>query len=259
MGKAAEIQTRRAKDMGRLAEVPGACRETLLHWLLPQSCAHCREDLPKGWPGPLCGGCRGGLVPNDPPFCLRCAEPLRGPEGFCPRCGRGPHACRLIRSAFLYRGPAASLVRAFKYCGRRSAAVAAGRWMGLRLGRFPELGGVSAVVPVPLHPSRERERGYNQARLLCEGMRETTGLPVLELLVRRRRTKPQWDLGRDERLRNLEGAFAEAQVGGAKGARLLVVDDVCTSTGSLEACARALRGAGADSVSGYVFARQPIS
>lgn len=229
-------------------------KEALLHWLWPRICAHCREDLPRERPGPLCLPCRLTLVPDEPPFCLRCAVPVRPPNAHCPPCSKRLHACGLIRSAFLYRGAAVSLAHAFKYRGGRRAAAAAGAWMGLAFSRFPELGRPEALVPVPLHPRRLSERGYNQAELLARGASEATRIPVEDILIRRRDTRPQWNLDRSERLKNLAGGFALR--GPAAGRSLLLIDDVCTSTASLEGCARALEEAGAARVCGYVFARQ---
>ncbi|MDD5629346.1 MAG: ComF family protein [Elusimicrobia bacterium] len=226
------------------------------HWLFPQTCAHCREDLPREEDAPLCARCRQGLRLCAPPFCLRCAEPVCGGRAYCTACLGRSFACPLVRAAFLYRGPAPALVRAFKYRGRREAARAAGRWMACLLPGFPELSGHDALVPVPLHPRRLRERGYNQARLLAEELGRLSGLPVLDLLERARPTRPQWDLGRQSRRANLAGAFQASPR--ARGSSVLLIDDVCTSGASLEECARALLRAGASRVAAYVLARQTL-
>ena len=232
-------------------------RRTLLHWAFPLACLACREDLPRGDEGPLCRLCRAGLAFLEPPFCLACAEPGALARGLCPRCESSLPGGPVIRALFHYRGPAVPLVHAFKFSGRRAAARAAGAWMGLALARFPELAAAEALVPVPLHPGRERERGYNQALLLAQGLSEKSGLPVEELLERRRPTRPSWFLGRRQRAENLAGAFAWAgPPGGAAGRRLLVIDDVCTSTATIAACARTLRQARASWVAGYALARQ---
>lgn len=232
--------------------------QSVLHWVWPRICAHCREDLPKDYEGPLCNPCRLKLVSCEPPFCLRCAQPLRPPRTHCLACSTRLHACRMVRAAFLYRQAAVSLAHAFKYRGRRSAARAAGAWMGACLPRFPELGRPDYLVPMPLHPHRRRERGYNQALLIAEGLSESSGIPVRELLVRRRLTRPLWSLDREARRKNLEGAFEfSGPPAEAAGANLLLIDDVATSTASLEACARVLQQAGAAQACGYVFARQP--
>ncbi len=232
----------------------GYWSETVLHVLLPRACAHCREDLPFRAEEALCAACAAALPPPPDPACARCAAALGVRRGFCGACSGRLFACRLARAAVSYRGPAASLVSAFKFRGLPCAARAAGRLMALDFPRRAELAGFDALVPVPLHPRRERERGYNQARLLARELGAATGLPVLDILVRPRAAAPSWRLDRSARRAELSGAFAP-RGDGAEGLRLLLVDDVCASATTLEECALALRRAGARDVAGYAFAR----
>lgn len=233
-----------------------ALAQEALRWLWPQTCAHCREDLAKDDPGPLCRACHLTLTPHEPPYCLRCCEPVAGGSRTCPSCPSRLKACSMIRSAFLYRQAGISVVHAFKFRGRRTAARAAGEEMGRAWPRFPELGRPDALVPMPLHPARRRQRGYNQALLMAESLALLIGIPVQELAQRRKSTRPQWALNREQRRENLESAFSGLRA--AAGQRLLIIDDVCTSGASLEACAGALKAAGAAAVAGYVFARQTL-
>jgi ComF family protein len=145
-------------------------------------------------------------------------------------------------------------VHAFKYRGRQTAAIAAGRWMAARLTALPELSGFDTLVAVPLHPRRLRERGYNQARILADALAKASALTVRDLLTRLKPTKPQWDLDRIARRRNLRGAFAALPE--ARGRKILLIDDVCTSAASLDECGRTLALAGADQVAAFVLARQ---
>lgn len=231
--------------------------KSALHILWPVICAHCREDLPEDHAGPLCLNCRQTLVPHEPPFCLRCADKTTPGAELCPRCAGSPHECRIIRSVFQYKDAAVSLVHAFKFRGRRSAARTAGTWMGFAMDRYPEFERPDALVPMPLHPRRRRERGYNQALLLAETLSQTISVPVEELLRRTRPTKPQWALGREARRDNLEGAFALAAAPERiEGRRLLLIDDVCTSGSSFEACAKVLNATDASWVGGYALVRQ---
>jgi ComF family protein len=235
----------------------GFWSEAVLHVLLPRACAHCREDLSFRDEEPLCPACAAALPPPPDPACARCGGALGVRRDFCGACAGRLFACRLARAAAAYRGPAASLVSAFKFRGLPSAARAAGRAMARDFPRRAEFAGFDALVPVPLHPRRERERGYNQAEILARELAAATGLPVLCLLERRRARAPSWRLGRAERRAELAGAF-EARAGAeraASGRRLLLIDDVCASATTLEECALALRRAGALDVAGYVFAR----
>ena len=231
--------------------------DAVLHVLLPRSCAHCREDLRASAESPLCPACAAILPPPPEPACARCGGALFTARIFCAACSGRLFACRLARSAAAYRGPAASLVRAFKFRGLKCAAREAGRFMARDYVRRAELRSFDGLVPVPLHPRRERERGYNQAALLARELSAAAGLPVLDLLERRRAASPSWRLGRAERRTELSGAFAlkPGSEAVAAGRRLLLIDDVCASATTLEECALALRRAGALDVAGYAFAR----
>jgi ComF family protein len=233
-----------------------AINQSVLHLMWPQVCAHCREDLPKEALAPLCHLCRPALPPVAGPVCARCVEPVIAGREHCERCAQRLFCCSLIRAAFRYEGAAVSLVHSFKFRGRRDAARTAGEWMGRRLAELPELGRPDGLVPMPLHTRRRRERGYNQAELIALGLSDAANAPVEELLVRRRETRPLWALRREDRLASLSGAIVCPRPEQVAGRRIWVVDDVCTSGASLEACAQALLAAGARSVFGFVFARQ---
>ena len=230
--------------------------ELALDILLPRACAHCREDLRRA-NGPLCGQCAAGLPPPPEPACVRCAGYRASSAPFCADCAGRRFSCRLIRAAAAHRGPAASLVHAFKFRGSKPAAKAAGRRMAAALALHPELKGFDALAAVPIHPRRERERGYNQAELLAREVAAATGLPLLDVLERARGSAPSWRLGRGERRVELAGAFAMRPEAAtlAAGKRVLIIDDVAATGTTLEECAAALRTAGAVDAAGYAFAR----
>lgn len=227
---------------------------TLWRWIWPEICANCRLDL-KERERILCLPCASSIRPVASPFCPACHEPGAGPRHI-RTCLSSPAPCRLIRALSAYQGPVAAVVHAFKYGGRRRAAA----WAGLRMARalesYPELGGCDALVPMPLHARRAKKRGYNQALVLAEAIAASTGKPVMELLRRPRATAEQWRLTRRQRLDNVREAFSAAPA--AAGRRILLIDDVCTTGASLQAGAGALLKAGAQSVRGYVFAREAL-
>ncbi|UPT73655.1 MAG: double zinc ribbon domain-containing protein [Elusimicrobiota bacterium] len=229
----------------------GTLWELALDVLLPRACAHCRRDLSRA-DGPLCARCARELPPPADPACVRCGG-TRGAAPFCASCRKGPFACRLIRAHASHAGAAASLVHAFKFRGNRRAALEAGRRMALSLALRPELRGFDALCPVPAHPSRERERGWNQAEILAREIAAKTGIPLLTILERTRKGAPAWTLGRLERSTELAGAFRAR--GTAHGRKILIIDDVAATGTTLEACARAARQAGAADAAAYVFAR----
>lgn len=230
----------------------GTYWELALDILLPRACAHCREDLSRA-SGPLCRSCAGALPPPPEPACVRCAGRRDGPSPFCADCAGRRFACRLIRAACAHRGPAASLVHAFKFRGSKPAAKAAGRVMAAALTLHPELSGFDALAAVPVHPRRERERGYNQAELIAREIAAATGLPLLDALERARASAPSWTLRRPERRAELSGAFRARPL--VAGKRMLLIDDVSATGTTFEECAAALRSAGAADAAGYAFAR----
>lgn len=227
--------------------------EALLDFLAPRTCPACREDLPTKVRGPLCGACLAAVRPLAGPLCGRCGEPRRDVEPLCRRCRRGLFAVDVIRAAFAYAPPVRELLHAFKYRGREDAGRLLAAWQAGLYGRLPELHGMQGVVAVPLHPGRERERGFNQADRLAAAVARAAGLPLLRGLARLRATPRRWRLGRSERLAGLRLAFA--WTGSPPPDRVLLVDDVCTSGGTLEACARALQAAGAREIRAYALSR----
>ncbi|MBI4061641.1 MAG: ComF family protein [Elusimicrobia bacterium] len=230
--------------------------EIALDIMLPRACAHCREDLDRA-SGPLCRKCAGALPAPPEPACVRCAGHRRGASPFCADCVGRRFSCRLIRAAAAHSGPAASLIHAFKFRGSRPAAQAAGRSMAAALVLRPELSGFDALAAVPIHPRRERERGFNQAEIIAREIAAATGLPLLDALERARAGAPSWRMGRAERRAELSGAYAPREGAAAlvAGKRVLIIDDVAATGTTLEACASALRSSGAVDAAGYAYAR----
>jgi ComF family protein len=151
-----------------------------------------------------------------------------------------------------HTAPLRDAVHALKY--RNQTALAAP--LGAILTAHLEDGGdlpLDGLLPVPLHPEREKERGYNHSHLIASAM-TPTGVPLrADLLHRQRATPPQVGLSRDERLTNVSGAFRASP--DAAGGSWLLIDDVCTTGATLEACASALRAAGAVAVYAITLTR----
>jgi len=159
---------------------------------------------------------------------------------------RGAPALRGMHSVAWFEGPLRTAIHNFKYSGQR---VLAKPLAGLLLRdwercRFP----VDMVVAVPLHPQRQKERGYNQSHLLAMEFGRATGIPVAKDALRRtRHTLPQVTLTAAERWQNVQGAF-QGEPSALAGKSVLLIDDVCTTGATLEACARAALDAGARTV-----------
>ena len=220
----------------------------LLDLLYPPRCTGC------GRPGELlCARCQAQVLPVAAPACRRCGRPSAAP-GLCSACRLTPSSLDGITAAALFVPPWQSAIHAFKYHNLSALAPTIGARMAgaWRLERHP----VDFVAPVPLHARRESERGFNQSALLARVIGAALGAPVqAAALVRRRDTPPQVGMSRYQRQENVHGAFACP--GSAAGCRVLLVDDVCTTGATLEACAAALRSAGASRIWGLVAARPP--
>jgi ComF family protein len=193
----------------------------------------------------LCAKCRDEFDLVEPPFCPHCGRP--GPRGhLCPLCQRDPLRIDGVRSVAYFDGTLREAIHHLKYYNKQDLAVPLGKLMGDYWEKSPLPAEI--IVPVPLHQDRLRERGYNQAVLLARELGKKIGLPVLQnSLVRVRATRPQVDLNAQERKENVSDAFRCSNVE-LKGERVLLVDDVCTTGATLEACSIALRQVGVRSV-----------
>jgi len=196
-----------------------------------------------------------------PPTCAACDARLAGRAVFCPSCahavvpaGVHPAGALPVVAFALFGGPVAEALRRFKYAGRGDLAGPLGH-LARRAVRAAGLV-ADVVVPVPLHPARLAERGYNQAALLAAEVARELGAPLeARGLGRTRHTAHQARLDRAARLTNVEGAFRVRAPARVRGRRVVLVDDVATTGATLAACRDALLAAGARSVTALVVAR----
>lgn len=220
-------------------------QRALLDLLFPPRCVACRRV--GEW---FCASCCASIEKIQPPLCERCGRPLLHPP--CSYCQKHPLQIDGIRAVAFFEGNLREAIHAFKYDARTELAPIFGNLLSdyLAAQRLP----VDAVVAVPLHPTRERARGYNQSLLLARALAAQQYLPVWEdALTRERATRPQVELDAAERRTNVQDAFAAtARVAGA---RLLLIDDVCTTGATMEACSVVLKQRGAKSVWGLALAR----
>lgn len=192
------------------------------------------------------------------PFCERCGHPYWGQIGARFRCVNcGGSACHYVaaRAQYLNRGAVRETVHAFKYGRAYWLRRALGEWIADGFERHYGGMGFDVIVPVPLHPSRLRWRGFNQAEELGKALSRRIGLPVIEGLRRLRDTGAQVAMGRRERRSNVRGAFGLAGSGAYRDTRVLLVDDVFTTGSTVNECARQLMRAGAASVHAITVAR----
>jgi ComF family protein len=201
-----------------------------------------------------CTSCRAAAKPIEPPWCEKCGEPFVSDQ-LCVNCRNHPLVIDKIRSVFLFDGVLRQAIHRFKY--ERLAGLA--EPFGDMLADYWQAAQLTAdwLIPVPLHPSRERDRGYNQSELLARQLGRRVSVPISSRGVRRiRATAVQMTLNAAERRHNVAGAFecVEARV---RGARVVMIDDVGTTGATLDACAQAVLQAGAASVMGLTLARTP--
>jgi len=230
--------------------------DAILSVLLAPPCAACGKLLDHPTHGPVCEPCWRSILPVTPPICDRCGDPLPGwraisiPLALCPRCRRTRRLVDRARSIGPYDGALRAIVHALKYEGRRSLARTLAQLMRQR--GMEMLDGATVVVPVPLHPSRRRERGFNQAADLARHI----GLPAVRALRRVRATSTQTGLPAAQRHRNVRDAFAVTRAGATlRNATVVLIDDVSTTGATLEACARVLKQAGVAEVRALTAAR----
>lgn len=218
-----------------------------LNFIFPPVCVACQQVG-----APLCDGCQALIVRPQEPLCPRCGRAVTQPVAACDQCQRHPLPLR-IRAAAFYGEPLRQVIHGFKYEGLFALSSPLAALMAEEWPRWSAP--VDLVLPIPLHPERERERGYNQTVLLMrEFCRRLNLTPDARALSRIRYTRPQVELGSRERLHNVRGAF-RADRRKVTQKRILLLDDVCTTGATLGAAAEALLDAGAQSVSAYVLAR----
>ena len=214
--------------------------------LFPQRCAACgRAGMI------LCQDCVETFERLAGPLCRMCSVPLNGMAGCCERCAVNPPAFTQVLSGYVYKGALRQSILAFKYGGQVALSSALGSICAQAVAKPPE-GGICAV---PMHPKSRQRRGYNHAELLAEELAYHWGYERFpsSTLQRTRLTPRQASLNLADRLKNVDGAFTATRL--VTGTRVLVVDDVCTTGATMQACADALLAAGASEVYGITLAR----
>jgi ComF family protein len=226
--------------------------ERFLDLCFPPHCTICKKS------GQIfCSSCYASIQLLSPPFCKHCHAPL-APNNICRKCADHPLRLSGLRMVSAYQEPLRSCIRAFKYSGNKRLA----RPLGTLLVQAYKRAGLAAdmIIPVPLHAQRLRQRGYNQAQLLAEVCSAELGIPLdISLLTRVRATAAQADLSGRERWKNVAGAFLLHPQSNPRvlyKRNILLIDDVCTTGATLEACAAPLFAAGANTVWGLVLARR---
>ncbi|MBN1257380.1 MAG: ComF family protein [Planctomycetes bacterium] len=230
----------------------GSWHELALDWLYPVECAGCGAPISFSRQRFLCGSCRAKLkLLDEDNSCHHCAASLgkhvvKGLD--CPECRGRNHRFTLALAAAKYEEPLRGLVHELKFNNLRQAARPLAALLAEQLANADWIEDIEGVVPVPLHPRRLRERGYNQSALLAGVLAARLKIPLRNNALHKiRDTHPQSLLGREERLTNTREAFAPASDNlGMK--KCLLVDDVMTTGSTVSECAVALRAAGVERI-----------
>ncbi|HTP44636.1 MAG TPA: ComF family protein [Candidatus Acidoferrum sp.] len=230
--------------------------------LLPAPCRICGAMLANAGRIPICEACFALIAPIAEPMCQCCGRPFE----VAPQAHSSPGLCRLCRTHFYafdrarsfahYNDALAGAIVLLKY----EEVTRLGSWFAERLANLVRSAGddfrADVVVPVPLHPDRRRERGYNQAELIARPLAKNLGLDLGAYLLVRTKPRPaQLVLSRSEHWKSVRGAYATRPGVRVDKLRILLVDDVLTTGATLDACSRELKRAGAASIMGLTVAR----
>ncbi len=221
----------------------------ILEAVYPPVCPICDRVVKK--PACICGECRKKLHYIQSPRCFKCGKPVENAEKeLCFDCSRTKHCFDRNLALWGYTDAARKSIYRFKYHNCRIYSQVYGREIADRLGTIIKQWNCEAVVPVPIHSKKQRERGFNQAQLLAQEVADVAKIPVdTKILVRTRYTRPQKELDDRNRIKNLENAFTVTK-NVVQYKKIILVDDIYTTGATLDACARALKERGA----GQVFA-----
>lgn len=224
--------------------------------LFPPTCLGCMRRLDSSRPPLFCADCLGQVVYIASPRCPCCGIPFAvGADHLCGDCLHQHYAFDCARSLLLYQPPVADIILRLKFGGQLNGLTTLAKLAAPSL-CMQELSEPELIVPVPLHTSRLRERGFNQATLIAQACFPQWAKRIrVDTLQRNRLTTPQSQLSGRERRRNLQRVFAVKKNVEVQGKRILVVDDVFTTGSTVNECARVLRKAGAVRIEVFTVAR----
>src|SRR5947208_15936334 len=231
--------------------------EAAVSLLYPSVCTICGRSIRAG--EYLCDQCETKAVRIVAPFCEKCSEPFEGAitSAFtCANCAHRTIYFDAAVAAYRGRGIVREVIHEFKYGRQIYLRHLVARWLHAALDDERLRGRrLDVIVPVPLHPTRQRERGFNQASLLAKLLSTEISVPSKPLLERIRNTTTQTAIDRAERIENLHNAFRLRKTANVRDLRVLLIDDVLTTGSTLSECASVLKRAGAISVHAATAAR----
>lgn len=227
-----------------------------LNAIYPLKCEVCRQQLPLTAGVRICESCRGKILPIGDNFCRKCGKSLQIVTDYCVDClGNDTLYYESIKAAGMYYGVLRETIHSFKYQRRSCLGTDLGDFMLSSFQQHFSLNSLDKLVPVPLHKKQYRHRQYNQSEILARNLSKAIGIPVAaDTLARIRETRPQFTLNKQERAENIRNSFQVKNGAWLPGAKVLVIDDICTTGSTINECARVLKQSGAEEVYGLVLA-----
>lgn len=216
-------------------------------------CIACSDELDEENEFCLCEECLNKLTFNNN-FCQVCGTPINDMGVVCNHCKEHKYDFNYARSVFIYQGRIVNLIHNLKYNNARYLKEPLSNLMLKYLTEHSEFSDIDFVVPVPLSAKRQKWRGYNQSELLLYSFPKNNVEVRTDIIKRVINTECQTDKTREERLKNLENAFAVENKLDVKGKNIVVVDDVFTTGTTINECAKVLKKAGANKVIGFTLA-----
>lgn len=216
-----------------------------LNILFPETCPVCQNPATDHKTAPICSDCWQSVSPYECPMCQRCGKPLVSDVSMtCRECLEDAPAFSYARSFGLYEGVLKKAISLLKFYGiKRLSKPLSDIILHIEIPR------VDAVIPVPLHEKRLRQREFNQSALLAKNIAKNLGIEVLvNCLVKVRDTMPQVGLRSQDRRKNIKHAFDIKQEELVKGKNVILIDDVVTTGATVRECSRVLKKAGAENI-----------
>lgn len=233
---------------------------SLMDLFLPPHCHLCNTPVSGSEPIHICKECIASLPIITGPVCSTCGIPFKGAGSshVCGRCITSPPPYKAARAAMLYEAGCRDMIHSLKYNGKTPVRRPLALLTAKLLADFVASCAPDFIVPVPLHVSRLRTRGFNQSILLGEVLSSEWGVPLLRQgLIRNKPTIPQVELSREQRLSNLRGVFEAKEIQIFAGKKIIMIDDVFTTGSTLSESAKAILDAGASEVFAATVAHAP--
>jgi ComF family protein len=221
----------------------------VLDLIYPKECVSCGVE--GSW---LCSKCQQEIITIESPFCPKCKRLTQNGQ-FCRNCRKNYYLTGIIIAGHFKFGPLREAIHTYKYDGVFGLEKIFRRLLICRLkGRLPK--GEKVIIPIPLHRQKEVKRGFNQAERLAKLIAKDLNLPIETKIIKRiKETRPQINLKREERFKNIKDAFKIINQEKVENKTVLLVDDVTTTGMTLNEAAKVLRKAGAKEIWGVVIAQ----